>query len=364
MKKTILALTIPALFATSVSAVEIYSDEEGSKIDLYGRLQYDMGSFDYQNNDGEADNFGGQGKARLGVNVDYNLNQDVDLIGKYEVQLRSEDKNNPNINNSYNANGSEDDITTRYAWLGFRFQDTTDLTFGKSEAPRALLTDLTDTFDIFGGTVTKATGWNRVDDQIRLAYAAYGFDVRAAYSFSDSAKFDGNGKAVPNVNGGFDVGTKNRYGIAAGYTLPINLGIVASFDRTDYGGDAEFNTIPATRHDNNTDWGLGVHYTIDGFYFAGLYGQRNFDYYNAENGGNRYWELQAAYNVENWTLTADYENQKGRKADSGKDAQKVDQYTLGARYAFTPKTRVFAEYVINDVSGYDDLYGVGIQYNF
>lgn len=364
MKKTILALTIPALFATSVSAVEIYSDEEGSKIDLYGRLQYDMGSFGYQPN-GDADNFGGQGKARVGFNVDYNLNQDVDLIGKYEAQIRSENKN------TVNRNGSNDDVSTRYAWLGFRFQDTTDVTFGKSEAPRALLTDLTDTFDIFGGTVTNATGFNRVDDQIRLAYAANGFDVRAAYSFSDSAKFDGNGglnyvEHDSNGNPVNNTGIKNRYGIAAGYTLPINLGFVASFDRTDYGGDAEFQSGLGSR-DNNTDWGLGVHYTIDGFYFAGLYGQRNFDYYNAENGGNRYWELQAAYNVENWTLTADYENQKGRKADSSgarADLQKVDQYTLGARYAFTPKTRVFAEYVINDVSGKDDLYGVGIQYNF
>lgn len=361
MKKTILALTIPALFATSVSAVEIYSDEEGSKIDLYGRLQYDAGSFGYQkdnpngNSDAnKADNFGGQGKARVGFNVDYNLNQDVNLIGKYEAQIRSED------DNTYNESKSGKGITTRYAWLGFRFQDTTDVTFGKSEAPRALLTDLTDTFDIFGGTVTKATGWNRVDDQIRLAYAAYGFDVRAAYSFSDDAKLDGNS------------GLKNRYGIAAGYTLPINLGFVASFDRTDYGGNAQYapSLDADERHDNSTDWGLGVHYTIDGFYFAGLYGQRNFDYYdnaNYENGGNRYWELQAAYNVENWTLTADYENQKGRKGDSSGDRaadQKVDQYTLGARYAFTPKTRVFAEYVINDVKGKDDLYGVGIQYNF
>lgn len=348
MKKTILALTIPALFATSVSAVEIYSDEEGSKIDLYGRLQFDAGSFGYQadNPNGsadkskDADNFGGQGKARIGVNVDYNLNQDVDLIGKYEAQIRSEDKN------TLNRNGSDDDVSTRYAWLGFRFQDTTDVTFGKSEAPRALLTDLTDTFDIFGGTATNATGFNRVDDQIRLAYAAYGADIRAAYSFSDDAKFDGNS------------GLKNRYGIAAGYTLPINLGFVASFDRTDFGGNNTYN-------DNNTDWGVGTHYTIDGFYFAGLYGQRNFDRKDPnQNGGNRYWELQAAYNVENWTLTVDYENQKGRKADSGNDAEKLDQYTLGARYAFTPKTRVFAEYVINEVSGYDDLYGVGIQYNF
>lgn len=336
MKKTILALTIPALFATSASAVEIYAAEDGSKVDLYGRLQYEAGAFDYQEaKPNDAQNFGGQGEVRLGVNVKYVLDDATALIGKYEAQLAAESSQN-------------DDIKTRYAWVGFRFMDTTDLTFGKSEAPRALLTDLTDTFDIFGAVVTDAGGFNRVDDQVRLSYAENGVDLRAAYAFSDDRKDD---DYVGNQNS-----KGNRWGVAAGYTAPIGLGFVANYNQQDA------NNPTLGREDKTSEWGVGTHYSIDGFYFAGLYGERDMTYVGASDGGNKFWELQAAYTVDQWTLIADYANRKGRKADS--DKFKVDQYTFGVRYAFTPKTKVYGEYVLNEVSGKDDLYGVGLQYNF
>ncbi|MGO2088013.1 MAG: porin [Oceanisphaera sp.] len=329
MKKTILALTIPALFATSASAVEIYSAEDGSKVDLYGRLEYNAGGLGYQAG-GERQNFGGDGLARVGINFNQVLNQDISLIGKYEANIAAED--------------ADEDVDTRYAWLGFNFQDTTTLTFGKSEAPRAQLTDLTDTFDIFGGNATDAGGFNRVDDQIRLAYAANGLDLRAAYAFNDERKQDGN------------VLEDSRWGISAGYTLPINLGFVASYTVVDLGSDN-------LAVDDGEEWGLGAHYTLDGFYFAGLYGQRETDAKSPFlDDGSKFWELQASYSVDAWTLIANYANEEGRKASSGVDF--VDEYTLAARYAFTPKTKVYAEYVINEIDGMDDLYGVGIQYNF
>ena len=330
MKKTILALMIPALFATSASAVEIYSAEDGSKVDLYGRLQYNAGALKYQDPKAtDAENFGGAGSARLGVNVKYALDDATALIGKYEVQAQAEDG---------------ETTKTRYSWLGFRFMETTDLTFGKSEAPRAMLGDLTDTFDIFGGVVAKSTGYNRIDDQVRLSYADNGVDLRAAYAFNDNRKQDGN------------AGEAARWGVAAGYTAPIGLGAVASYDVINYGGD---NTV----FDDQKDWGAGLHYTVDGFYFAGLYGQRDLSLKSPfSDVGSKYWELQAAYTVAEWTLLANYAKEDGRKAASGLDI--VDEFTLGARYAFTPKTKVYAEYVINEISGQDDLYGVGVQYNF
>ena len=338
MKKTILALTIPALFATSASAVEIYAAEDGSKVDLYGRLQYEAGAFDYQKaKPNDAENFGGQGEVRLGVNVKYVLDDATALIGKYEAQLAAESSQN-------------DDIKTRYAWVGFRFMDTTDLTFGKSEAPRALLTDLTDTFDIFGAVVTDAGGFNRVDDQVRLSYAENGVDLRAAYAFSDARKDDDNLRNQ-NTDG-------NRWGVAAGYTAPVGLGFVANYNQQDA------NNPTLGFEDKTSEWGVGTHYSIDGFYFAGLYGERDVKYVGSADGGNKFWELQAAYTVDQWTLLADYANQKGRKADSDSAEEKVDEYTFGVRYAFTPKTKVYGEYVLNEVSGKDDLYGVGLQYNF
>lgn len=339
MKKTMLALMIPALFATSASAVEIYSAEDGSKVDLYGRLQYDAGALGYQSKK-EAENFGGEGEARLGVNVKYVLNDATDLIGKYEARIQSEDN---------------DDTTTRYAWLGFRFNDTTDLTFGKSEAARAQLSDLTDTFDIFGGKVTKAGGYNRVDDQIRVAYAENGVDLRANYAFNDDRKVDDN---ALNVNNKQD----NRWGMSAGYTAPIGLGVVASYDVVNYDNVVNGLGFGTDNFEKSEDWGLGAHYSIEGFYFAALYGQRDYKVPGGNDMGTKYWEVQGAYNVQEWTLLANYANEKGRKANSGEKI--TSEYTLGARYAFTPKTKVYAEYVINDFSGHDDLYGVGIQYNF
>ena len=337
MKKTILAMMIPALFATSASAVEIYAAEDGSKVDLYGRLQYNAGALDYQNVDkNEAENFGGAGSARLGVNVKYALDDATDLIGKYEVQAQAEDG---------------ETTKTRYSWLGFRFMDTTDLTFGKSEAPRAMLTDLTDTFDIFGGVVADASSFNRVDDQVRLSYAENGVDLRAAYAFNDARKQDDNVFNGKDRNG-------NRWGLAAGYTAPIGLGFVANYNQEDN------NDVPFSLRDKTSEWGAGVNYEVDGFYFAGLYGERDFKNVGTADGGNRFWELQAAYNVAEWTLILDYANQQGRNADSGSLAEKVDEYTAAVRYAFTPKTKVYAEYVLNEIKGKDDLYGVGIQYNF
>ncbi|MBO1518697.1 porin [Oceanisphaera sp. DM8] len=345
MKKTILALTIPALFATSASAVEIYSAEDGSKVDLYGRLQYHAGGLGYQGG-GERQNFGGEGQIRAGINFNQVLNQDISLIGKYEANFDAESKTNSVGNGKNNANN---EIDTRYAWLGFSFQDTTTLTFGKSEAPRAQLTDLTDTLDIFGANVTRAGGFNRVDDQIRVSYAANGLDLRGAYAFNDDRKQD---QSI--FNNDID---DTRWGVSAGYTLPINLGFVASYNQE----DNDYVTAGST--DKTKEWGLGAHYSIDGFYFAGLYGQ--IDEKNtglADDDGAKFWELQASYNVEEWTLIANYANAKGRKASSGDKL--VDEYTLAARYAFTPKTKIYAEYVINEISDEDDLYGVGIQYNF
>lgn len=354
MKKTILALMIPALFATSASAVEIYSAEDGSKVDLYGRLQYNAGGLDYKDapNANDRESFGGEGQARVGVNVKYALDDATALIGKYEANFDAE--TNPDADGKAKDKGNE--IDTRYAWLGFRFNDTTDLTFGKSEAPRAQLTDLTDTFDIFGANVTNAGGFNRVDDQVRLAYAENGVDLRAAYAFSDERKDAGT---APNLNN-----KDTRWGVSAGYTTPVGLGFIANYNQEN--NDNVTTALPPLdpNEDKTAEWGLGAHYTVDGFYFAGLYGERDVKYAGTADGGNRFWELQAAYNVAEWTLIANYANQKGRNADSGDDEEKVDEYTLAARYAFTPKTKVYAEYVINEVSGYDDKYGVGIQYNF
>ncbi|MBR9856663.1 MAG: porin [Gammaproteobacteria bacterium] len=333
MKKTILALTIPALFATSASAVTVYSDE-GAQVDIYGRVQFEAGAQKYQTvKTDKAENFGGVGEARLGVNVKYMLNNDVDLIGKLEWQVTAEGENDTQT----------DDIDARYAWAGFRFMDTTDLTFGRVNSPYAQLLDYTDVLNVFGGIAaygdTLGTT-DKVDDMARVSYAANGLDLRAGYSFNDADKQDGN------------LAEEDRWSVSAGYTLPMGLGFGAAYEQIAFGNGAD--------QDN---WIAGVNYTLDGLYVAAIYTAQEKDAIGGKNETDGY-ELHAQYTVDAWTVLAQYSNEEYDAAGSTSTVDTVDAITLGAQYSLTPKAKLYAEYLINDIGDQDDLYGVGIQYNF
>ncbi|ART81410.1 porin [Oceanisphaera profunda] len=371
MKKTILALMIPALFATSASAVTIYSNE-GDQVDIYGRIQYEAGAMKFQ--DGvKANNFGGEGEARLGINAKYNLNQDVDLIGKLEYQVVAE---------ADDATGS-DNLNTRYAWAGFRFMDTTDLTFGRSQDPYALVVYDHDIFNVFGaratyGTIVKvAEDYNisgfgiddKVDDQIRVAYANNGVDLRAAYAFADDDKVDGN------------TGKKNQWSLAASYTLPMGLGFGAAYEQQNFGDGSVAATsqniqtnlgqvtilTPGVAGNGDVDfdaWILGVNYVIDGFYIAAAYTEQEAkdDTVKVETKG---YELTGTYNVDAWTMLAQYSKEEAEVSGVSGKVDTIDAITLGVQYDLTAKAKLYTEYEINsDDFNRDDRYGVGIQYNF
>ncbi|PSJ47971.1 porin [Zobellella endophytica] len=323
MKKTILALTIPALFATSANAATVYSAEDGTQVDVYGRIQYDIGEL----NGADNEDIGGDGSARLGVNVKYNLNQDVDLIGKLEWQVTAETANDANTQ----------DINSRYAWAGFRFMDTTDLTFGKSENPYVQLSDFTDIFEL-GGAAAYDHGF-RIDDQVRVSYADQGFDLRAAYAFADENRLSDA------------VGTpENQYSLSAGYALaagPGDLGLAAAYEQINFnGGDLD-------------KWGLGVNYAIDGFYFGVTYGQSD----QTTTLDADQWEAVGTYTVDAWTLGLGF---NFKKADSDIVGPRVlvEDYILAAKYALNAKTKLYGEYYIDETVNANDRYGVGIQYNF
>ena len=90
MKKTILAVVTSSLFAASANAAVVF-DKDGQQVDVYGRVQYEAGQLWNDDETGTADNFGGDGLARLGVNgkwaTGYN---DVALISKLEWEVSSE----------------------------------------------------------------------------------------------------------------------------------------------------------------------------------------------------------------------------------------------------------------------------------
>lgn len=81
MKKTLLAIAIPAaLLATSAQAVELYKTDMGS-VDFYGQMRTEAKFLD------DKDATLGAGSSRAGVNASYVVNDSVSVFGTFEFGL-------------------------------------------------------------------------------------------------------------------------------------------------------------------------------------------------------------------------------------------------------------------------------------
>lgn len=344
MKKTILAVVTTSLFAASANAAVVY-DKDGQQVGVYGELRYVAGQKANDAN-GDAENFGGTGRARFGFDgkqaTGYN---DVALISKLEWEAVSEDDN-----------GEENALQSRYAWLGADFANGVQATVGEVQSPFAELSDVTDTYNTYSGLIENQFDdiW---DDSAKVTYAADGWDLRAAYSFDDAAKENGNN----------DAKAQYRYAAAAGYTVQIDevssLKPVIAYqeeDGTNYKGVAGVDY-------KKSQYAAGLGYTYDAFYLATTYGQEKFDTDTTDATKNTVWAVTTSYKVlPEWTLVAGYglvdpHNHGGNEAS---DADFEKYYVLGTQYDITAKAKAFAEYKINDKVAQDDNYVVGLQYNF
>ena len=364
MKKTILAVVTTSLFAASANAAVVY-DKDGQQVGVYGELRYVAGQIKNATTDttdtnynaataGKAENFGGTGRARFGFDgkqaTGYN---DVALISKLEWEAVSEDDNGE----AYpNADEETKNLQSRYAWLGADFANGVQATVGEVQSPFAELSDVTDTYNTYSGLIENQFDdiW---DDSAKVTYAADGWDLRAAYSFDDAAKENGNN----------DAKAQYRYAAAAGYTVQIDevssLKPVIAYqeeDGTNYKGVAGVDY-------KKSQYAAGLGYTYDAFYLATTYGQEKFDTDTTDATKNTVWAVTTSYKVlPEWTLVAGYglvdpHNHGGNEAS---DADFEKYYVLGTQYDITAKAKAFAEYKINDKVAQDDNYVVGLQYNF
>lgn len=338
MKKTILAVVTTSLFAASANAAVVY-DKDGQQVGVYGELRYVAGQKANDAN-GDAENFGGTGRARFGFDgkqaTGYN---DVALISKLEWEAVSEDDN-----------GEANALQSRYAWLGADFANGVQATVGEVQSPFAELSDVTDTYNTYSGLIENQFDdiW---DDSAKVTYAADGWDLRAAYSFDDAAKENGNN----------DAKAQYRYAAAAGYTVQIDevssLKPVIAYqeeDGTNYKGVAGVDY-------KKSQYAAGLGYTYDAFYLATTYGQEKFDTDITDATKNTVWAVTTSYKVlPEWTLVAGYGLVDPH--NYGEETEKY--YVLGTQYDITAKAKAFAEYKINDIAGQDDNYVVGLQYNF
>jgi len=102
MKKTILAIAIPALFASTANAAVIY-DKDGTQVGITGNLRTQFAS----DHDREAEDLAG--RARIGLSTKVALNDTWSGLAKGEWQLTS---------NKSKEGSAGDDITSREVYVG------------------------------------------------------------------------------------------------------------------------------------------------------------------------------------------------------------------------------------------------------
>ena len=288
MKKTILAIAIPALFASAANAAVVY-DKDGTSFDIYGRVQdnyyadADDASPITASNAGDAELIG---SSRLGWSGKVALNNTWSGIAKTEWQVSAE-----NSDNKFNS---------RHIWVGFDGTQYGKIIFGQTDTAFYDVLEPTDIFNEWGDYGNFYDG--RQEGQIIYSNTYGGFKGKVSYQTNDDEAVkvsDMGGQTVTTVFPDL----KRNYGYAAaiGYDFDFGLGLNGGYAYSDLESTTSTNT------GDKSEWALGAHYAINGFYFAGVYTEGDLkNDTTGYKGEGRGYELAASYNVDAWTFLAGY----------------------------------------------------------
>ncbi|GEA58973.1 porin [Vibrio comitans] len=170
MKKTLLALAVASVAATSVNATEIYKTEDGS-IDFYGQLRTQLEFNDSNEEAGDPKAHTAtlnSGSSRTGIKGAYGITDTVDVIGLVELGV-----------------GIKDSVDTRLHYIGFQ-SDFGTVTFGK----QWLATDDVwgaDYSYFYGGSALRGETLNggRHDSAIKYTFDGENFWVKATWGLDE-----------------------------------------------------------------------------------------------------------------------------------------------------------------------------------
>lgn len=349
MKKTILAIAIPALFASAANAAVVY-DKDGTSFDIYGRVQANYyGDSDNPNPLTQADTQGDAeliGTSRLGWSGKVALNNTWSGIARTEWQVAAE-------------NSDDSKFKSRHIYAGFDGTQYGKIIFGQTDTAFYDVLEPTDIFNEWGDMGNFYDG--RQEGQIIYSNTYGGFKGKVSYQTNDNEAVK-----VSDVGGNSFTtefpGIKRNYGYAAaiGYDFDFGLGLNGGYAYSDLESTTSSNT------GEKSEWALGAHYAINGFYFAGVYTEGDLkNDSTGYKGEGRGYELAASYNVDAWTFLAGYNFKEGKDNSAGASYEDmVDETLLGVQYNFTSKLKAYTEYKIQGIDDMDDEFTVALQYNF
>ncbi|TNH11286.1 porin [Testudinibacter sp. TR-2022] len=310
MKKTLIALSVAAVAATSANAAVVY-DQDGAKVEVGGSLRVLLSK-----DSGERADLKNKG-SRLVVKGSQDLGSGLSALANIEFRFEKDNENGFN------------DVETKRLYAGFKQDGVGTITFGRQ------LTNLDDvglsdyTYDL-GGVNQTQTSANK---SVKFRSAEWsGFSFGLDYMFGEADKKEYNNKAgwgaalfytadlaantQLNLNGGFsqvksnNVAEHKENAFTVGSELVVDKFAIAvdySQNKSTNGVDSityrsmSNNTVSELPFNKKREIGLGLKYQyLDN---ASIYGQYIW-------GRADQVELKKAANLRAWIVGADYKLHK------------------------------------------------------
>ncbi len=362
MKKSLLALAVAALAASSVASAATIYDKDGVSVDVYGRVQAVYYSQDSGSNAQSAANDGNlNASSRLGFNFRSELTSWADAFANVEWENANDD--------------SSPDFNSRYLWVGVDFGQFGAVKFGKFEDAVKYVIATTDIFDDWGCNGQLGND-DRRDGMFAYNWSGYGVDVNLTFGTAkDGQQVDGAFYSNEGGDGWEDGGKEKAdieysYAASVGYTSPAVLfgpiSVKAGFGGAQFqdqdaadnnSGDYYYNF-----YDSYTQWAVAASWgTLGDGLYLGVMGQaRSFDVYKTAYNSNNARDFGNGISADDYTVSGveavvSYGFANGVSLTTGWEWMNVDYdgagnpdvdaYTIPVyvNYQINPNFRVWAE---------------------
>ncbi len=335
MKKTLLALAVPALLAASAANAATVYEKDGQKFDVYGRAQVNLYNDVASGVNGSSaeDHSTFDGSARLGVKGSTAINDSWKALGRAEWKVTGEGS----------ENGTFD---ARHIYAGFDGGQVGTFLFGRTDTAYYDVLAVTDVFNEWGSAANSTWGYR---------------DTAAA-----GADFTGrqDGQAIyRNTFGGFTgsvtyVSARKANDLDYGYTASLSYAF--DFGATVGVGSQKFNSEDGLK--DQKDWAVSASYGVVGkdLYLAAMYNESKPETAGIEQSIKGY-ELAAVYSLaNNWGFLGGYNYAKNHDTD----VELTNEYLLGAQYNFTSNFYAYSEYLFDQRDDAKNEWTLALQYNF
>ena len=353
MKKTLVALAVAAVAATSANAAVVYN-QDGTKVEVGGQFRVLL-----TKNSGERADLKNPG-SRVEIKASQDLGNGFSALAATQLRFSSR-------NSDGDANKDFDDIEAYNVYAGFAQDQIGTLTFGKQNTNQDDLGISDYTYDL--GDVKMTHNHDKKAAKFR-SVEWNGLSVGADYFFGDAEKdsdTEQNGK-------GWGAALFYTAEVANDTTLTVNGGYtkVKQFDRTDLTNNGDYN---------ESAYVVGAELATGPFALAVDWSEKvstndtnALDFGTDEVGIDahkiRALEVGAKYNyLENAKVYGEYQYWKATP-NSGDDKVTMNGFILGTDYWFTKQVVTYLEAGTfkyknqDDKSDRDNKIGVGFRVYF